>query len=78
MKIKPRRIVALVALVALTGCSSPTSIEARNIAEPLRDVSARHDAYTAADESLSESERARNLRDTELLNAILDQALEGE
>ncbi len=75
MKKKIAQLVGLAALSALlVGCCPPQTINANAVSQPLQDVSARHDAYINADESLSETEQSIFLRDTELLNMIVDEA----
>lgn len=67
--------VMLLLLVFSTGCSGRTMVDASNIEQPLNDVADRHDEYTRNNEDLSDLEERADLRDTELLREIIDQAL---
>lgn len=74
MNKKTKTAVLGLASVCLVGCAPKASINANTVAQPMRDVAARHDAYVNSDTSLSDLERSIYLRDTEILNTIIDEA----
>lgn len=69
---KPKRLF-LAPLLLLAGCAS-NMISVDAIKGSVEAVSARHDAYVEADDSLSADERSIFLRTTELLRRILEEA----
>lgn len=77
MKRLAQAALAVVFLGTLTGCGLFTSagkIDASVLEDPIEKVTARHDAYTKADESLTELERAVFLRTAELLRQVVREA----
>ncbi len=73
---KPKRALfaALATVfVALAACST-NMIAVEAIEDPTLKVSARHDAYVAADPDLLDLEREIYLRTTELLRRVIEEA----
>ena len=67
----------LLCLILTTGCASGM-IRAEAIEGTLRRTLHRHQTYTKNNETLSDLQRRVDLRDGELLERVLDAALEKE
>ena len=65
--------VAVLAIASGGGCSTST-IRVEAIADPVRLVADRHDAYIQADDTLSDLERETYLRTTSLLRQVIEEA----
>ena len=59
--------------LSILGCSTST-IRVEAIADPIRLVADRHDAYIQADDTLSDLERETYLRTTSLLRQVIEEA----
>ena len=64
----------LLVLALLVGCGTPGMIQATSIDTTVYEVTARHDVYVRADPTLSAAQRASDLRSTELLRRVVDEA----
>lgn len=66
----------LVAFVlSSTGCGAPGYIRADAIQGTMKRVIGRHQVYTQMDPALSDLQKRANMRDGELLDQLLDEAL---
>lgn len=61
-------------VLALAGCGTPGYVSAEAIQPSWERIRARHDAYTKQDKALTDVKRRANLRDTELLGQVLEEA----
>lgn len=74
-----RRICAVMILVAaFASCSSPGMVNVNEIAPLAEPVMDRHDEWLMQMENVSESDRARWLRSTEILRTVFEKAREGQ
>lgn len=68
-----KRILAIVALVAVLPSCKVGMLSADLIDGSLRGIADRHDAYVQVDPGLTDLERKVFLRDTEIVRRILDE-----
>ena len=72
----------LIGLVLLVGCEcGPEHVNANNLKPGFEQIRARHDAYTKAAVEAGTLEPARgasDLRGTEIMQAVFDEATKGE
>lgn len=69
-----KKLIAVVALWAFLPSCSTNMIQVEAIADTIALISERHDAYVIADETLADGDRASYLLDTELLQAVIEEA----
>ena len=67
-------LVLLTALTVLSGCSAQGLVSANNIKPAVDVVTAEHIAYVQADASLSDAEKAKQTRTSQLLKEVVDDA----
>jgi hypothetical protein len=67
-------LVLLTALTVLSGCSAQGLVSASNIKPAVDVVTEEHAAYVAADESLSDVEKAKRIRTGQMLKEVVDNA----
>ena len=71
-----RKLLAGAALLLLVGCADTRGfIDADAIAGVVGHVCARHDRYVIEDKTISDIHRAVYLRSSEVLQAVVNQAL---
>ena len=66
--------LSLAGLVLLGGCSAQGLVSANNIKPAVDVVTAEHIAYVQADASLSDTEKAKRTRTSQLLKEVVDDA----
>ena len=75
--IRPIRALILLSCLAaacLSGCGSKGMIQASAVDTSMRVVASRHDAYVAADDTLTAEQKATYLRSSEIVVRVLDEA----
>ena len=68
------KALTLIAACTLVGCGSKGMIRASEVDAAMRAVASRHDAYVAADQNLSDTEKATYTRSSEIVVRVLDAA----
>lgn len=66
--------LSLTALLVLGGCSAQGLVSANNIKPAVDVVTAEHIAYVQADATLSDTEKAKRTRTSQLLKEVVDDA----
>jgi len=67
-------LILLTSLTVLGGCSAQGIVSANNIKPAVDVVTAEHIAYVQADATLSDAEKAKRVRTSELLKKVVDDA----